>query len=186
RAGGFYARWLPTLAVGKGQVPGGYGGYGSLAKHVRYVERASRRLARSTFYGMARWQGALERKQGFLGRVVDIGAELFAMSASCVRARAQRATSPEGMELADLFCRQSRRRVEALFDELFHNTDRADVRLAKGVNAGRYAFLEAGVLPLPSTGDWVSSWTAGPSQVPDVRRVIPRSDGERASASEPE
>ena len=43
---------------------------------------ARRKLARSTFYGMARWQGRLEHKQGFLGRVVDIGAELFAMSAA--------------------------------------------------------------------------------------------------------
>ena len=57
-----------------------------LAGHLRYVERTSRKLARATFYGMARWQGKLERKQGFLGRIVDIGAELYAMSAACTRA----------------------------------------------------------------------------------------------------
>src|SRR5689334_19312399 len=112
RAGLFYGRWLPTLAVGTGQVPGGYGSYGPLAKHIRYVERASRKLARSTFYAMARWQGKLERKQSFLARVVDIGAELFAMSAACVRARSERHEHPEGVELADLFCRQGRRRVQ--------------------------------------------------------------------------
>ena len=94
RAGGFYARWLPTLAVGRGQAPGGYAAFGPLARHLRFVERASRKLARSTFYGMARWQGRLERKQGFLARIVDIGAELFAMSASCVRARAERDSGP--------------------------------------------------------------------------------------------
>ncbi len=94
KAGGFYAKWLPTLAVGKGQLPAGYAEFGPLARHLRYVERASRKLARSTFYAMSRWQGKLERKQGFLGRVVDIGAELFAMSAACVQAqhRAGRAT----------------------------------------------------------------------------------------------
>ena len=87
QAGGFYARWLPTLVTGEGQRPGAYGEFGPLAAHLRYVERASRKLARATFYGMARWQGRLEHKQGFLGRIVDIGAELFAMSAACVRAQ---------------------------------------------------------------------------------------------------
>src|SRR5689334_4024525 len=103
KAGAFYARWLPTLTVGRGQNPGAFGEYGPLAAHMRYVERASRKLARETFYAMARWQGKLERKQGFLGRVVDIGAELFAMSAACVRARAE-AGGPDGAagrELAD-------------------------------------------------------------------------------------
>ena len=87
KAGGFYAKWLPTLVTGKGQRPGAYAEFGPLAGHLRYVERTSRKLARATFYGMARWQGKLERKQGFLGRIVDIGAELFAMSAACTRAQ---------------------------------------------------------------------------------------------------
>src|SRR5256714_729133 len=39
RAGGFYARWLPTLTVGKGQLPAGYADFGPLAKHIRYIER---------------------------------------------------------------------------------------------------------------------------------------------------
>src|SRR5215472_10575920 len=72
RAGGFYARWLPTLVAGQGQRPRAYREFGPLAAHLRYVERASRKLARATFCGMARWQGGLERKQGFLGRIVHI------------------------------------------------------------------------------------------------------------------
>jgi hypothetical protein len=173
KAGAFYARWLPTLTVGKGQVPGGYGEYGALAAHLRYVERASRKLARSTFYGMSRWQGRLERKQGFLGRVVDIGAELFAMSAVCVRARSERETRPEGMELADLFCRQARLRAEALFAALWDNTDSIDVSAAKRVLAGRYAFLEEGIVPDADEGEWVAPWTPGPAQTADVRRRLP-------------
>ena len=173
KATGFYARWLPTLTVGGGQVPGGYSAFGPLAAHVRYIERASRKLARSTFYGMSRWQGRLERKQGFLGRIVDIGAELFAMSAACVRARAERTERPEGVELADLFCRQARVRVEALFDSLWRNTDAADVAATKKVLAGRYTSLEQGILPLPTEGAWVSGWTEGASTETDVRRRVP-------------
>jgi alkylation response protein AidB-like acyl-CoA dehydrogenase len=176
RAAAFYAGWLPRLALGRGQVPGGYGSFGPLAKHMRYVERASRKLARSTFYGMARWQGKLERKQGFLGRIVDVGAELFAMSAACVRARAERDTRPEGMELADLFCQQSRLRVKAQFKALWRNTDASDVAAAKRVSTGRYAWLESGVLPVPDAGEWVATWENGPSTETDVRRRLPTSD----------
>jgi hypothetical protein len=173
RAAGFYATWLPTLVIGRGQLPGGYGSFGPLARHLRFAERRSRKLARSTFYGMSRWQGRLERKQAFLGRLVDIGAELFAMSAACVRARAERDTNPEGVELADLFCRQARLRVDALFAALRSNTDDRDVAAARRIAEGRYAFLQEGILPLPTEGDWVAGWTPGPSRVPDVRRRIP-------------
>ncbi|RZU54084.1 hypothetical protein EV385_6023 [Krasilnikovia cinnamomea] len=173
RAGAFYAKWLPTLAVGRGQVPTGYGRFGPLAAHLRYVERASRKLARSTFYAMSRWQGKMERKQAFLARVVDIGAELFAMSAVCVRARAERRDRPEGVELADLFCRQARLRAEALFADLWDNTDSLDVRLARRALDGRYAFLEEGIVTPASDGAWVSTWQPGPATVDDVRRRIP-------------
>ncbi|WP_328470696.1 acyl-CoA dehydrogenase family protein [Actinoplanes sp. NBC_00393] len=171
RAGAFYARWLPTLAVGKGQNPSGYAEFGPLAAHLRYVERASRKLARSTFYAMSRWQGKLERKQGFLGRIVDIGAELFAMSAVCVRAAREK--RPEGTQLADLFCRQARLRAEALFAALWDNTDALDVKAARGVLGGKYAFLEEGVISPPDDAAWVAAWQPGPATVEDVRRRIP-------------
>ena len=119
-ASGFYARWLPQLVAGKGDLPTSYDEFGALAPHLRYVERTSRKLARATFYGMARWQGGLERKQGFLARVVDIGAELFAVSASCVRAAMIAADTPEhgkaAYQLADTFAEQSRHRTERLLD----------------------------------------------------------------------
>jgi hypothetical protein len=128
---------------------------------------------------MSRWQGKLERKQGFLGRIVDIGAELFAMSASCVRARAQRNDRPEGVELADLFCEQARVRIDALFDGLWNNTDDRDVATAKKVMAGRYTSFESGITPPPQDGDWVASWAEGASTEQDARRRV--SHPERAS-----
>ncbi|XVU28085.1 acyl-CoA dehydrogenase family protein [Actinoplanes sp. CA-054009] len=174
RAGAFYARWLPTLAVGRGQAPSAYAEFGPLAGHMRYAERASRKLARSTFYAMSRWQGKLEHKQGFLGRIVDIGAELFAMAASCVRAQAERERHPEGVELADLFCRQARLRTEALFAALWENNDSVDVRAAKRLLQGRYGLLEEGVIaPRRDERPWVAAWKSGPSTAEDVRRRIP-------------
>ena len=144
RATGFYGRWLPRLAAGPGQVPGSYAEFGRLAAHLRFVERTSRRLARSTFYGMARWQAGLEQRQRFLGRIVDIGAELYAMSASAVRA--QMLGTAEARELADLFCRGARQRVAQLLHELRHNDDDHGYRVAQRVLEGRYVFAEDGII----------------------------------------
>ncbi|MBA9003394.1 acyl-CoA dehydrogenase family protein [Thermomonospora cellulosilytica] len=176
RAGGFYARWLPTLV----SMPGlggknGYAGFGPLADHLAFVERASRKLARSTFYAAARWQGALERRQAFLGRMVDIGAELFAMSAVCVRARMDAGSGGRGLtpyELAGAFCEQARVRVEALFEALWRNTDARDSRLARRVLAGEFSWLEEGVLDMSIPGPWIADSAPGPSRTADVHRHI--------------
>ena len=178
QAGGFYARWLPTLVTGEGQRPRAYGEFGPLATHLRYVERASRKLARATFYGMARWQGRLEHKQGFLGRIVDIGAELFAMSAACVRAQLD-ATDTSGTgraavasELAGLFCAQARMRAEELFGQLWSNTDAADSTLAEHVLAGRYSWLEDGIIDPSIPGPWIALAEPGPSKTENLHRHI--------------
>jgi alkylation response protein AidB-like acyl-CoA dehydrogenase len=169
KAGTFYARWLPTLVTGKGQLPTSFAEFGPLAGHLRYVERASRRLARSTFYAMSRWQGRLEHKQRFLGRIVDIGAELFAMTAACVRAQRDRADAT-ALELADAFCRQARVRAEQLFDQLWRNCDDSDRTLARGVLEGRYTWLEEGILDPSIEGPWIAQ--DGGVAAQDVHRVI--------------
>ncbi|MCS0636527.1 acyl-CoA dehydrogenase family protein [Streptomyces sp. LP05-1] len=180
QAGVFYAKWLPKLVAGPGQLPGAYGdfhpaGHVDLSGHLRYAERTSRKLARSTFYAMSRWQGRLETKQGFLGRIVDIGAELFAMSAACVRAEMLRKTEPHGREayqLADAFCRQSRLRIEELFGRLWANTDDLDATVVKGVLSGTYAWLEEGILDPSGDGPWIADATPGPSARENVHRPI--------------
>ncbi|WP_343603039.1 acyl-CoA dehydrogenase family protein [Mycobacterium sp.] len=171
----FYAKWLPQLAFGEGQKPTAYREFGNLAAHLRFVERSARKLARSTFYGMARWQAALEEKQGFLGRIVDIGAELFAMAASCVRAEAQRSADPaEGRQayvLADAFCAQATLRVEALFHALWANTDATDSALARDVLGGRYTWLEDGIIDQSEgTGPWIAHWESCASTQPNLAR----------------
>ncbi|MGW2019545.1 acyl-CoA dehydrogenase family protein [Streptomyces sp. NPDC001927] len=177
RAGGFYARWLPKLVAGPGQLPNAYAEFGALATHLRYVERTSRKLARSTFYAMSRWQGRMELKQAFLGRIVDIGAELFAMSAACVRAEWLRSSGdPHGREaqaLADAFCRQARLRVEELFGRLWSNTDDIDRRVVDAVLAGRYEWLESGVVDPSDDGPWIADATPGPSDQENAHRKIP-------------
>ncbi|WP_069887151.1 acyl-CoA dehydrogenase family protein [Streptomyces luteocolor] len=180
RAGGFYARWLPKLVTGPGQLPRSYAefhpeGHADLSGHLRYVERGARKLARSTFYAMSRWQGKMETKQGFLGRVVDIGAELFAMSAACVRAELLRTTEDYGREayqLADTFCRQARIRIDELFDRLWTNTDEVDRKVVKGVLSGTYTWLESGIIDPSGDGPWIAEAAPGPSKHENVHRPI--------------
>ena len=149
RAGAFYSKWLPQLAVGKGQMPNSFDELGPLAPYMRFAERSSRKLARSTFYGMTRWQAKLEYRQTFLGRLVDIGAELFAMAATAAYAdtlgRERPERRAEAQELAELFCIQAKRRVETLFGQLWDNDDDANREAAARVLDGRYRWLEEGI-----------------------------------------
>ncbi len=177
-AGVFYAKWLPKLVAGSGQLPGTYGEFRhgvDLSRHLRYVERNARKLARSTFYAMSRWQGRMETKQGFLGRIVDIGAELFAMSAACVRAELLRTQGDHGREayqLADAFCEQSRIRVEELFGRLWTNTDALDHKVVKGVMGGAYTWLEEGIVDPSGDGPWIADTTPGPSKADNLHRPV--------------
>ncbi|MDT8436508.1 MAG: acyl-CoA dehydrogenase family protein [Gemmatimonadota bacterium] len=145
----FYAVWYPRQWLPAGGAPAGYG---SLAPHVRYVRRTARRLARKLFHKMMRHGAALQRKQALLFRAVDIGSELFAMAAAASRAamfvRTGKAHAEEAVALADLFCRQSRRRIAVLFGELDHNDDVLAYHTAREVLDGRHLWMEEGLVGL--------------------------------------
>ena len=78
---------IPSSGSAWGRIPR-YGEFGPLATHVRFVDRASRRLARTLFHCMVRFGPKLEKRQAVLGRLVEIGAELLAITAACSRALA--------------------------------------------------------------------------------------------------
>lgn len=175
KASSFYAGWLPQLVSGEGNKPTSYSEFGPLARYLRFVERSSRKLARQTFYGMGRWQARLEYRQAFLGRIVDIGAELFAMAAVCSRAEAMRlAGDPKAQSagrLAAVFCRQAQLRVEVLFDLMWDNSDAVDRDLAGALVAGDVDWLSEGVVDgSEGTGPWIATWEPGPSTRDSVRR----------------
>ncbi|HXT18684.1 MAG TPA: acyl-CoA dehydrogenase family protein [Gemmatimonadaceae bacterium] len=151
----FYPTWYPARWVGKGQVPGSFGEFGPLAGHMRFAERHTRKLGRAIFHAMVRLGPKLERRQLVLFRAVDIGAELFAMSAACVRARK---LAKEGNKnangLADLFCRAARVRIARLFDDFYGHYDAEMYRVAQQVMRGEHAWLETGIIsPLEDRAD---------------------------------
>lgn len=152
----FYAAWYVSLWFGWWRWPR-YGAFGTLARHLRFVERSSRKLARSLFYGMLVHKAALERRQAFLFRAVDIGMELFAMTAAVCRAQKLCASSsgsaPDVRRFADLVCRSGRRTVRAHFSALWHNDDKFKHAVGRQVMDGDAAWLEKGAIGLHATVD---------------------------------
>lgn len=116
-AGTFYAGWYPMRWLPRPE-----------SGQRRIIASLSRRLARALFHSMARHGPKLEKKQLLLGRLVDIGAELFAMSASL--ARAEMLGDERSLELARYICKRGKRRVEDLFTNLSKAPDDEGYRLA--------------------------------------------------------
>ncbi|HET8713183.1 MAG TPA: acyl-CoA dehydrogenase family protein [Gemmatimonadales bacterium] len=151
RSAAFYGWWYPTRWAGWGRWPR-YSEFGKLAAHVRFVERSARRLARSVFHSMVRFGPKLEQRQSVLFRLVDVAGELFAMAATCSRAQAvlskDEAAGARAIKLADLFCRQARRRVRSKFNGLRRNEDVPTYKFAQEVLAGEHRWLERDIVEL--------------------------------------
>ena len=149
KIGAFYGAWYPTRWIGWGRWPR-YAEFGALAKHLQYLERTTRRLSRSIFHMMAFHGPKLEKRQALLFRAVDIGADLFAMSAAVSRARQMRRDGvPEAsgaQELADVFCRMMRRRIREHFRAMRTNDDVRKYKTARRVLDGQHAWLEDGLV----------------------------------------
>ena len=141
----FYAAWYPRLWLGFFAMFK-YGKYGALAKHVRFADKASRRLARNVFHGMVRYQIKLERKQAFLFRTVDIAMEIAVMCAVVSRVEWMKKNNHPDVsaaaELADSYCRTARRSIARDFKALWANDDDSMYRIGVAALDERYKFLE--------------------------------------------
>jgi alkylation response protein AidB-like acyl-CoA dehydrogenase len=153
KAGLFYSGWYPKQWLpfaGEFQISNFKFQIGK--KHLRYVARTNRRLARAIFHAMLRHGPKLEREQLLLGRFVDIGAELFAITAACLRgerlvdSKDANTDEPNLPGLIDYFCSAARLRIEQHFHGLHHNTDPAGYRLAQKLSTESFLGLESGIV----------------------------------------
>jgi alkylation response protein AidB-like acyl-CoA dehydrogenase len=169
RMAAHYAWWYPSRWIGWGHWPR-YSEFGVLAGHVRFVDRTTRRLARTIFHLMVRHGPKLEKRQALLFRAVDIGADLFAMSAALSRvqemARSGAAEAPSARELTDVFCRGLRRRIGEHFRAIRSNDDVAKYRAARHLLDGEFEWLEAGLVPEPGMG--IAAAGGDPAEVPQT------------------
>ena len=142
KAGAFYAAWYPSRYIGWSRKPS-YSDFGKLSKHMAFVERTSRRLSRSIFHAMMRYQAKLERKQMVLFRIVDIGTDLFAMSATIsYAAMLAKKGQQNALDLADVFCHEARKRIDQTFAVLFDNYDEKEYRVVQNLMKGEFEWLE--------------------------------------------
>ena len=158
KAGAHYAAWYPSKYLGWSHYPR-FGEFGKLSEHMGFVERASRHLARSIFNSMMRYQAKLERKQMVLFRIVDIGTDLFAMAASISYATMLAKKGGEqknAIDLADVFCREARLRIETNFRQLFSNHDEQSYRLVSNLLKGDYDWFRGQMVePVVPTSEQV-------------------------------
>ena len=145
KAAGFYASWYPRQWIPDFAIPDELNLPQDLRTHFRYLQRATRAMARDLFHMIARYQQGLQKKQMILARLVDTGALLFAMCA--VLSRAASSEAPRGaVPLADNVCKLARRRIGALRKGVYSNDDDSAYHLARSVLAGEYPWLEENLI----------------------------------------
>jgi alkylation response protein AidB-like acyl-CoA dehydrogenase len=160
KAAGFYSTWLPKLFL-----PGGGSSLaashlsGRNRKHLAYSAKTSKLLARRLFATMAKYGPKLEKEQIVLGNFVDIGVELFVMGATLSYADhlvAQNPADQTPQELADLYCSDARRRIEASFKAVKSNFNRQYDKVSGLLMDGKLDWLAAGAInPIPPQyRDW--------------------------------
>ncbi|MCE9637667.1 MAG: acyl-CoA dehydrogenase family protein [Planctomycetes bacterium] len=134
-----YPMWLLPAGAPAGVPP-------QLAGHLAYAARTSRRLTRALLHAMARHSTALEGEQVLLGRLMDVGAEVFAIASACAYAQhlalGDAKDGADAIVLADHFCREARVRIDRSFRGISHNEDASLRALSVEVLAGRFTLLE--------------------------------------------
>jgi alkylation response protein AidB-like acyl-CoA dehydrogenase len=135
RSGMFYSLWYPRLWLPDlSPLPRTL--HPSLHRDLRRVRALSRVLARNLFHAMLRYAPKLEKKQALLGRFVDIGAELFAMTTLIARTQQRINDGSDGeLALSQYFCRTSRQGIENLLANTRRsgNADNEGYRIAKSI-----------------------------------------------------
>jgi hypothetical protein len=115
---------------------------------LRYVERTSRRLARTTLYAMARFQASFRDEQLVQAHLEGIGEDLFAIIATALYA--ERQTRLDGhttvWELVDSFCAGAKRRIERHFSELGRGEDYLAAQIGTQALKGYYPTLSDGII----------------------------------------
>lgn len=134
--------WLPVFSTRYGMTP-------ELNYHMRDVARLSKKMSRTLFHKMALYQKKMAEKQLLINRFVQIGTELFIMSACCayaesLRSDADRYTS--AVDLADYYCSEAKLRINKLFADIKRNNDRATLKINKNFMDGRFVWMEEEIL----------------------------------------
>lgn len=140
KAASFYARWYPKQwSPFLHKTPKGI--HASLRPKLKYISKSSKKLARKLFHSMIRYGPALDKQQLLLGRLAEIGSELFVIAAST--SRAQSMDTQEARDLADCVFENAKLRISQKFKALNNNNDKKNYSLAKKILDSDFEDLES-------------------------------------------
>ena len=120
--------------------------------HLAYASKTCKKLARKIFHTMALYGPKLEVEQVILGNFVDIGTDLFVMSAALSYAESLLTSNPADQtpqELVDLFCCEAKRRIEMNFKIARKNHNKKYNKVAKLLMEGQLQWLAR--MPSPTS-----------------------------------
>ena len=136
--------WIPVFSAGQ------FGMSTPLNRHMRSVAKLSKKMSRVLFHKMAIHQKKMAEKQLLINRFVQIGTELFIMSAACSYAHSLKSNGSDvaanAVELADYYCIEARSRIDKLFRDIRSNNDKATLKLNKHFMQDEFQWLEDEIL----------------------------------------
>ena len=152
KAASFYMTWLPKVFMPAGS-PSARKLNGANRSHLAFAAKTCKKLARNLFFTMAKFGPKMEYEQLILGNFVDIGTDLFVMAATLSYADHMLSENPADetpQELADLFCREARKRIEGNFKAVKSNHNRSYKKVAALLMDGKLGWLANGSMnPIP-------------------------------------
>ncbi|NGZ11086.1 MAG: hypothetical protein CV088_17170 [Nitrospira sp. LK70] len=145
----FYIPWYRGQWTG-GRLPAGTEfQHPKVRSQLLFVERASRRLARTIFYAMLLHRQALRDDQGRQNRIEMIGEDLLVIAATALYAGEQERTArlSDVWDLATESFREAKQRVAQNIKELIRNQDTAVTVVGEKALRGAYPSLSDGIIP---------------------------------------
>ena len=115
---------------------------------LRFVERTSRRMARTIFYAMLLHRQALRDDQGRQNRIEMVGEDLLVIAATALYAEAQERTAgrSEVWDLTEEIFLEAQLRVERNIRELIRNQDGGVAAIGERALSGGYPSLSRGII----------------------------------------
>src|SRR5437667_354074 len=119
-----------------------------VSEKLLFAERASRCVARTILYAMARYGEALRDDQGRQNRIAEIGEDLLTIAATALHAEALQQAQGDGQagELADEFFREAVTRIDANIAGLVRNADHQPAAVGQRTLRSQYSSLSSGII----------------------------------------
>ncbi|MFO0698813.1 MAG: acyl-CoA dehydrogenase family protein [Nitrospira sp.] len=169
----FYAPWYMNQWRSNRLPPRPEFQHSNVRPKLLFVERASRRLARTIFYAMLFHREALRDDQGRQNRIEMIGEDLLVIAATALYAEAQERTAgyPEVWDLAEESFREAKQRVEHNIRELIRNQDAIVAAVGGKALSDRYPSLTSGIIKR-DLEDYLRNEPALKAEEENIRKVV--------------